>query len=550
MGGKSVRAARSRLRMPVELLEKTRLLFLALMLGSGTVLLGQFVISDRPVVDRIGDASVVGVLLAVWIWTYRRRAYPRLVDPLVAAGLVLLAVSFGNVEPILGLFLSIMFRGLYGSTPQVAVTAVFYVAAMLAAYLLGGTTHALSGHEWLVSFVSLAPVVPAMAMVGRFLKRTIESETRLEEQMRRSEDRFRSLVHNSSDVIIILDARDRIEYHTPSTERLLGYAASELVGRPLALLLHPEDRTDVEAFLRSAVSVDAASMEWRLLHADGRWLYVEALSNGLLEAGAHAGLVLTMRNVTERRALETRLTHQAVHDALTDLPNRVLFNRRIAELLARTADGPGCVGVLFIDLDDFKLVNDTLGHAVGDHLIVAVAARISATLRAGDLAARLGGDEFAVLAMLRSSAESELLAARLTAAFEAPFDIAGNVLAVRASIGVATSGPDDDSPDAIMRNADMAMYSAKGHGKARFECYEADMGRTVRRRARIGGELAAALEHEQFVLHYQPIVALGTGETVGAEALVRWQHPTRGLVPPMEFIPAAEENGSIVPLGR
>jgi len=530
----------------VDLLQRTRLVFLALVLGSGTALLAEFILEDQPPLQRIGSALLLGALLIGWVWTYRRGAYPLLLDPIVGLGVVVLSIALGDIEPVLALFMSIFFRSLYGSSRQVAITVLVYVGALLLANIVNATP----SQRWLVPFLSLAPVVPIMAATTRYLKRMIETSGDLERVLRRSEARFRSLITNSSDVIVVLDAQTGIRYHTPSTERLLGYQDHELVGRRLVPMLHPDDRAAATAFVASAADPGAAATEWRLLHSDGRWIGVEALSNGYLDDGSRSGVVITMRDVTERRALEQRLIHQAVHDALTDLPNRALFHERLTKEMAGADGRPGCVGVLFIDLDDFKVVNDTLGHAVGDQLIVAVGSRMAGVLRTGDLAARLGGDEFAVLAVMRSELDAELLAGRLIDAFHAPFRIGRHVLAVRASIGIGTSGPKVESPDEIMRNADMAMYAAKGHGKGCFETYAASMGTTVRRRATIELELGAALEQEQLVVHFQPILDLRTGETVGAEALVRWQHPTRGLVPPGEFIPVAEQSGLIVPLGR
>jgi len=394
--------------------------------------------------------------------------------------------------------------------------------------------------------LSIAPTLVVFALVTFLMTRAFVQRRELQA----SELRFRSLVENSSDVIMVVGVGGEVVFHTPSTERTLGYGDRALVGSKLAAILHPDDALAAQEFLRdAALGASDRGTEWRVLHRDGMWLHVDVMGNGVLHDPLISGVVLTLRNVTERKAFELQLAHQATHDPLTDLPNRLLLNQRLAEELGRTPAGTASVGVLFIDLDDFKLVNDTLGHVIGDQLLVQVGRRIAATLRSGDLAARLGGDEFAVLSPLPGAEAAVVLASRLSQALGTAFQIGSNTIAVHASIGIATSGP-GTTADQLMRHADIAMYAAKARGKARSEVYAEAMGHTVRRRASVAAELGAAIEHGQLVLHYQPIIELGGGETVGVEALVRWEHPDRGLVAPDEFIPAAEQTGLIVPLGR
>jgi len=255
---------------------------------------------------------------------------------------------------------------------------------------------------------------------------------------------------------------------------------------------------------------------------------------------AHAGVLLENDQVKEQ------LRYQAYHDALTGLPNRAFFTERVGEALAEGSD----LAVLFIDLDDFKTINDTLGHSAGDELLAAVAERVRACVRPGDLAARLGGDEFGILLELDAEDAAEQIALRLVAALRAPFVLAGREVSVYASIGIAQGLSDARTPDELLSNADLAMYSAKASGKRRFSVYEPRMHARVRRRH----ELAAALEHAgergEIVVSYQPIITLSSGRTVAFEALARWQHPTRGLILPAGFIPLAEERGLMVGIGR
>jgi diguanylate cyclase (GGDEF)-like protein len=271
----------------------------------------------------------------------------------------------------------------------------------------------------------------------------------------------------------------------------------------------------------------------------------------LLDEPAVSGVVVNYRDITARKALEEQLRHQAFHDALTALPNRALFADRLAHALARSRRSPRRLAVLFVDLDDFKTVNDSLGHGEGDRLLVAVAERLQAALRPGDTIARMGGDEFAVLVEEQEDAAAAVeVGQRLLEALRAPFASDGKELFVHASVGVAISASPDATAEELLRDADLAMYMAKGRGKNRLELFEPAMHSAALARLALKGDLERALERNEFVVLYQPVVRLGSGELAGVEALVRWQHPRRGSVSPLEFIPLAEETGLIVPLGR
>jgi diguanylate cyclase (GGDEF)-like protein/PAS domain S-box-containing protein len=372
---------------------------------------------------------------------------------------------------------------------------------------------------------------------------------------RRSEARFRSLVAHASDLITVLDADGVVTYQSPSVERVLGYRVEEIEGTRFELLLSEADRprlAHVISGMRGG-SVEAHAMECSLRRRDGALIQFEVQHTELLNDEHVRGVVLNSRDVSERKAFEEQLAHQAFHDPVTNLANRALFADRVQHALMRAQRSGATVAVMFIDLDDFKTVNDSLGHPAGDSVLQEVARRLVATVRPTDTVARFGGDEFAVLLDgVQDSADAADAAARILRMLEVQIEVDGKQVFPRASIGICMAVPDRLLPDAeeLLRNADLAMYMAKRDTKGNYRMFEPAMHERVLERLELRADLQLALESRQLDVHYQPVVRLDRPEIYGVEALLRWRHPTRGDIEPDHFIPIAEETGLIIPIGR
>jgi diguanylate cyclase (GGDEF)-like protein/PAS domain S-box-containing protein len=393
-------------------------------------------------------------------------------------------------------------------------------------------------------------VVVGVALTGALLLRQLvaaRAGARLaaERATRANEARFRSLVENASDMILVVGEDGRIRFHTPSAERFFGRAGEDIEGESLVELVHPEDREVAQGLVRDALARPGTTSgaEWRMSRDGQEWHFVEARANVVPGDPNLAGAIVTLRSVHERKVLEERLSYQAFHDPLTNLANRVLFTERLEHALQLARRGARPVSVIFVDLDDFKNVNDSLGHAVGDQLLVELAQRFVGCVRAEDTAARLGGDEFAVLVEQGGGIEAAAqLAERVQGAVRLPFGVAGREIVLGASLGIASSEGGDAAGD-LLRNADVAMYQAKQAGKGQVVRFEAGMHAAVRARLEIEGELRVVVERGELALVFQPLVALATRRIVGAEALLRWDHPSRGRLRPAEFLSAAESAG-------
>ena len=375
--------------------------------------------------------------------------------------------------------------------------------------------------------------------------------------LKASEERYTLAVAGANDGIWDWEPGAERMYLSPRWKEMLGYAAEEVAERADAWFsrVHPDDqdtlRCALEEHLRGATPL--FQHEHRIQHRDGSYVWVLARGLAVRERGAAATRMAgSLTDITERKRAEQQLQHDAFHDALTELPNRGLFDDllgRAVGKLRRQSDY--LFAVLYLDLDRFRVLNESLGHRLGDQLLVAVAKRLQTCIRPGDTAARLGGDEFVILLdALKEPADATRVAERIQRELSRPYQLGGQEAFTTASIGIALSAPAYERPEQLLRDADLALYRAKALGKARSEVFDRGMHALAVAQLELETDLRRALEREEFRVHYQPIVAVDSGRVLGFEALARWQHPSRGLLQPASFIAAAEETGLMIPLGR
>ena len=410
---------------------------------------------------------------------------------------------------------------------------------------------------------------------GRLLQRVFDSDDRAprllavcsditeqrrdEEELRSSRQSLQRIFETAADAFMVLEPDGKIKFANAAAERIFALERAsieertifdarwnlvDLLGKPFAEALHPFQ-------IVRATGESLHDFEFRVDRADGRTIVVSLNAAPLLDnRGLFSGVVASVADITERRALEDRLKHQAFHDPLTRLANRVLVRYRLEHALQQRSQVNDRVAVIFIDLDNFKYINDSLGHSAGDELLIALADRLRASLRAGDTPARFGGDEFVILLEgLDTPRYAIMVAERVLEALRDPFLIDGHEVFTTPSIGIAFSGEGGGNADELLRHADSAMYEAKRRGKACFAIYEASMSGDALKRLELENDLRRALQNGEFELYFQPTWDLDADRVSGFEALVRWNHPTRGLVMPGEFIALSEETGLIVPLG-
>jgi diguanylate cyclase len=389
----------------------------------------------------------------------------------------------------------------------------------------------------------------------RLMELSSQEMAALHQQLRQHDERrFHALLAGSSDTTIVLDMAGEVAYVSSSATRVLQLAADQVHGRPMTAFIqrhvHPDDAGQLAAKLQQLLDTAGCeeSVEFRLRRPDGSWRDVEGLGRNLLGDEAVRGVLLTLRDVSERKQLERELTRQAFTDQLTGLPNRALLHDRTQQAIRLAARQGLTAALLLLDLNRFKEVNDTLGHHHGDLLLQQVAERLHGTLRDSDTVARLGGDEFAVLLpQITSLHEASAVADKLTATIEAPFTVGGLTLDVDASIGVAVYPEHATDANELLQRADVAMYAAKAI-HAGYTVYDPALDQHNPRRLGLLGQLRRALVAGELVVHYQPKADIRSLRILGVEALVRWQHPEHGLLGPGEFVPLAETTGLIRPL--
>jgi diguanylate cyclase (GGDEF)-like protein/PAS domain S-box-containing protein len=361
--------------------------------------------------------------------------------------------------------------------------------------------------------------------------------------VRARERRLGALVENASDGILVLGRDGTIHFATPSFEEY--FDSDGVLGARLNRIVHPDDLERVTTAWNHALSGSDGStleVEGRLKHRDGSWHHVRAKLANRFEDPAVAGMVLNISDITERHEHERELNFQALHDTLTGLPNRKLFKHRLEDSGGALPSPDGRVkGVLYIDIDDFKKINDSMGHQAGDDFLVEIAQRLLAAMRPEDTVARLGSDEYAVLLAVGDSAHAVLAAQKVLTALQQPLTLAGREVAPRASVGIASMAAGAGSPETLLADADLAMYFAKRKGKAQYQVFSPEMRSDLLDRLQLGEDLRSAVELGEIQVHYQPIVDVQTSSIVGAEALARRHHFTRGWVGPAVFIPLAEE---------
>ncbi len=396
-----------------------------------------------------------------------------------------------------------------------------------------------------------AIVLTAVVLARQELVLRENSALQAQHARRVSEARFRSLAGNASDAIVLVDPAGIVTDATDATRRVLGLDPAALIGRSITSLAHADDAPSLAGLVDDAVAMRpaGAALEWRLWDGNGTWRQVETIAANLIDDPAIGRVVLTTRDVRERKVLQQRLRQVALHDILTGLPNRTLFLDRIEQALVSQRAGEGTV-VLALNIDGFKRFNDSLGPPVGDRLLQEVALRLGGALRAADTCARLGGDEFGVLLDASSTAlDGRVAATRILAALGQPFTLPLATVRVAVRIGIAVAESTSGGPAAVLRDAVVAMAHAREDRRGGVAVFEPAMQQELDGRFELEADLRLAFERDELVLQYQPILDLVTGELVAAEALVRWDHPTRGRLAPNLFIPLAEETGLIDQLG-
>lgn len=415
-----------------------------------------------------------------------------------------------------------------------------------------GTARRGDGEEFPVE-LTIDPVGSGAEQTFTAFIRDISDRKHAQRELEQREQRFRALVEKSWSGVALLDADLAFSYAGSSTERLLGYAEDDLVNTSFLAYVHPRDRQPArETFAELAATANReAQTELRFLHKNGAWVWLEVFGQNLLHDPSVGAVVVNYRDITQRKATEKQLEYQAYYDALTGLPNRLLFRDRIVNAIAQARRHRRGIAVMYLDLDHFKLVNDGLGHSVGDALLSEVAARLQGSIRSSDTISRLGGDEFTILLNDTSSTEAVFgIARKILSSLSRPFRVQGHELFISTSIGISLFPNDGDDVETLLKCADSAMYRAKELGRNQAQLFTASMNERYVRRLALEQNLHHAMERNELDVYYQPIYDRMKRRVVALEALIRWNDPVKGVIEPGEFIHLAEETGLIVPIGE
>lgn len=421
---------------------------------------------------------------------------------------------------------------------------------------IGQATEAIRIHKSGQPFMASETITPIHDEEGAIttyacIIRDVTERRAAERRLQVSEQRYKSLFENNPNAIYSVDRQGRFTELNPAVERISGYAPEELLNRDHAEILVPEYVDISLSHLHNAIAGQREESEASIIHKAGHRVELSVITMPIVVDGEIDGMFCIAEDITERKQVERMINRMAFTDCLTDLPNRRLFKQRLMESVEESQANDQKLAVLFIDLDRFKIINDSLGHAFGDHVLQAVGERLHGCVREQDTLSRMGGDEFTLLLPnLSSPDDAVLMSERILKMVREPLVVDGTEVHITASIGIALFPENGQDADTLMKNADIAMYRIKEHGKNNFQFYSDVMNEDAMRSLKLERELRKAIEREEFVLHYQPQVNVATGLITGMEALIRWEHPERGLLSPIHFIPLAEETGLIVPIGE